>query len=1291
VANQVKIKILIDDNGDLSVIAADAKKAASATDKLGKSTEGLEKKRTRFHKREKGVSQATSNSTKAFSKQAQTINGGSSSLVGAYATLAANVFALSATFNFFKRAADVSNLQKQQLLYAQSTGTALATITSNLRETSDGMLGFREAAQAAGIGMAKGFSPTQLENLAIAARKASTALGRDFGDAFDRLLRGVSKAEPELLDELGITLRLESATRRYAEALGVSADKLTESQRSQAVYVETMRQANSLFGQVEPQTNAFIRLSKTFEDMAKAGTELVLPFFEGFANMISSNMVAALTVFGAIATSIFSMMFSFSSVTKATEKYDEATTKALRNTQTELDKTKRAIKATEDSQKKAAKTAQNAAKRSGVKGGLVGKLASGKKMNQQQLGQTRAMLKRAEADFKAHGKVKSKILKTTSIKDIRTMRRALDLELKLSKKVHTQQIGFFKKRGMQAKRFYLSMKKRGISTFRAIGKAATMAGKAMNTAMKMAGIIGVFLMLWDVAKTIISSPFSIVKSILSAIDSLINKALSGLSNMVNDAPDWLKKMMGIKKGEVFSLGKMDLAGAFDSSGFGQTLNRFEQQRDATKQNKEALDDFRDSMKAMGTETTAIISGLNGLTGAAREKSVLSAMQSLDVAGSMRKASEVDALSGMDSKISRAKKKAAGPFDNTATGERDKEIAIKQVAHLEKLRAKIAKRAMKQQAELKKKFEDLGLTQLSPALATAVEKWSLKTAEELQTAATVGLKGIKELDDEIDNLTKSLQGGDLTNAEVVLSNLKNTAEQTATALEKSGEGSELAAKALATYSDAFGEFKGGTDAALASVIAHNEAVRQNNFLIAQQALLGKARKDIMAARNNADKAQLELNANIFAQSMKQKPEELLKLQRLEKELKLKLAIANAAVITEEQGSMMGSVAASAALMPTPESGDNAFVDVKRDENGEPIVTKDKEGNESYSYEKADSSIGEKAAQLGDVMSPQLEELKKLGPDGEYMASITEGALSMTESFSTAFETIKEKGLASGEGIAAALAAGSAVMQAMIGISQKQTKKRVSDIDKQIAAEKRSDGKSKESLARIKQMEKKKDDIKRKAFEKEKKMKLAQAVMATATGIMNAVGSAPFPFNIPFIAMAGAIGAMQIQAIRKSTYEGGGSAADAGAASSEKSSIKAGSRSNSVDLASSRSAVGELGYARGQEGVGNINNFTPAFTGARYRAAGGSAGYMVGEQGPELFLPDTPGTIVPAGDVSSAGGGSNVNISISAVDAAGVEQVLQAQRANIISMIRESANQVGETFLESVDTIGEGANY
>ena len=46
--------------------------------------------------------------------------------------------------------------------------------------------------------------------------------------------------------------------------------------------------------------------------------------------------------------------------------------------------------------------------------------------------------------------------------------------------------------------------------------------------------------------------------------------------------------------------------------------------------------------------------------------------------------------------------------------------------------------------------------------------------------------------------------------------------------------------------------------------------------------------------------------------------------------------------------------------------------------------------------------------------------------------------------------------------------------------------------------------------------------------------------------------------------------------------------------------------------------------------------------------------------------------------------NINFTINAVDAEGVEDVLLRQRGHIIGMIREAANDTGERFLESVDT-------
>ena len=88
------------------------------------------------------------------------------------------------------------------------------------------------------------------------------------------------------------------------------------------------------------------------------------------------------------------------------------------------------------------------------------------------------------------------------------------------------------------------------------------------------------------------------------------------------------------------------------------------------------------------------------------------------------------------------------------------------------------------------------------------------------------------------------------------------------------------------------------------------------------------------------------------------------------------------------------------------------------------------------------------------------------------------------------------------------------------------------------------------------------------------------------------------------------------------------------------------------------------------------------GYKNRAEGGNTAFMVGEQGPEMFVPERPGRIVPSDDIS-APTPINANINISAIDAAGVEDVLVNQRGNIISMIREAANAQGNTFLEEVN--------
>ena len=239
--------------------------------------------------------------------------------------------------------------------------------------------------------------------------------------------------------------------------------------------------------------------------------------------------------------------------------------------------------------------------------------------------------------------------------------------------------------------------------------------------------------------------------------------------------------------------------------------------------------------------------------------------------------------------------------------------------------------------------------------------------------------------------------------------------------------------------------------------------------------------------------------------------------------------------------------------------------------------------------------------------------------------------------------------------------------------------IANIDAQIAAEKKRDGQSAASVAKIQAMEKKKEQQQRKAFEMNKKMLIAQTIMNTASAYMATLSTTGF-FGIPLGKIILALGAAQIAMIASQSFQGGGGTAAGGG---QPTSVSIGNRRNTVDLARSQGARGELAYMRGESGVGGPENFRSAFGGYRNRAEGGNTGFMVGEQGPELFVPERPGRIVPSDDIAPAGN-SNVTFNINTIDATGVEDILTQQRGNIIGMVRQAANSYGQDFIEEVDT-------
>ena len=317
----------------------------------------------------------------------------------------------------------------------------------------------------------------------------------------------------------------------------------------------------------------------------------------------------------------------------------------------------------------------------------------------------------------------------------------------------------------------------------------------------------------------------------------------------------------------------------------------------------------------------------------------------------------------------------------------------------------------------------------------------------------------------------------------------------------------------------------------------------------------------------------------------------------------------------------------------------------------------------------AGIREKLAALNTDLEPFYEKLKALGPDGEFVSSIVQGSIIIADSL----KKIGEAGFNSKEGIANSLAAGSAILGQLNSMYAAGSAAKVAAIDTEIAAEQKRDGKSAESIAKVAALEKKKDAQQKKAFEVNKKMMMAQTIMSTASAIMMALAQGGI-LGIPFAAAFAVMGAAQLAMIAGSSYQSSASSVS----TATPASLSIGKRSDSVDLAKSNtSAGGESGYLTGAQGQGSsASNF-------RRAAYGGRAGIIVGEKGPEEFIPDSQGTIVPADKTAQSSTPINASFNIHAMDASGVEDVLTRNRGHIIGMLREAANASGQNFLENVN--------
>ncbi len=1467
-ANEINLKIKISDDGTLRVLTKKAKEAAGATDNVRKATDNLNSAKTRNNKIEKGVAQATANGTKAFSKQAGAINSG---LVPAYAVLAANVFAISAAFNVLSRAAEVRTLEEGFTRLGNTVGQTASLIADSIVSITSGAISMDQALRSAASGFSAGFSTAEITGLAEVAKNASIALGRDLGDSFDRLIRGVGKLEPEILDELGIFIRLDDAAEKYAQQLGRAASSLTVTERRQAFLNEALTQGQKKFaavgGQVDP--NPFNQLAASFQNLSQA----ILTFVNGalgpLINLLANNTVAlvgALTLFGSgVAKAMIPGLNELGEKSRfVADRQAELAEQSAISAEAQVKSSRKTIRSI------------NLLGKNTSFGVLQKKIAKGKASTEE----LKEAIKSLERSEKARARnlekeaVKDKKRKEEELEGIRQLRRETERLLKAREGTLKKQVtakaaqqtsrtegrladsiegismdgplkGFKTAReelGRYNKRTAVTMRKNGeftkgltgmnhvLKNFPFIMKASSAAvrlfGAALLNAIPFVGQ-AIFLagLLFQGLKKLVSvfdTTSESIKNFRKVTESVGDK----VEQLTDTNDDLYKNFLAAESAaatltpKIFENGDAAADAAAESLKLVDAQAKVKAEVTAVANNYKVAagvtDEFVGALKAFNQELATVEPGLFVTLGVAVKTLFNKALQGVINgigAGIQFVVDKFNSLANaINTVVSAAIEKFAGAFPDAAAfigivadGVKEKtgdlaetvssglssvaDFANEVLENVKEVGTTMTEAARKdlfitevtdRLDELRKSVEgneqletifDGFIDSLGEGGVRGALEEAIATTETLDQAFAVvaarldnASKSINQTSDGFNKfeeqfsetqktVLKFLEGFDKKNpfkkfkedvegAITTLQNMQKSADTTkipfadlvtanATTLEPLFKSfgltldqlREAGATALdplnADVIEAFNlqeTLKDRVDEAKAAVtklsasFQFDKAKNEMNRLIdlIKEGSELNVSDQFLEDGTNRIKNDFELRRTFIndeAELKKKVIDEEIALQKKILQIRLKLAglgtdqeaevqalinslddvttARKAAIDKEAQTKGLQNVndflkkQVSLRKQIVGEIGnenDTIFARARLAAETDFNIT-DKDGN------VIDSGLTEKIAALKGLTSGIVEDLAKLGPDGEVAAAVANASFTIAESFDSMFDVFGEEGVTKMEKFGAAAAAVASVIGAVNSIIQQQSAATVAGIDKEIEAEKKRDGQSKASLERISALEKKKDQEKRKAFEVNKKMLMAQAIATTAAGVAGALAiKSPYELPIGLIAagIIGAMGAAQLAIIAGTSYSGGGSSSG----SSVPSSVSVGQRSNSVDLARSQGGGGELAYMRGARGVGGPENFTPAFMGYKNRAEGGKTAFMVGEQGPEMFVPERPGRIIPSDDIP-APTPINANINISAVDAAGVEDVLMNQRGNIISMIREAANAQGNTFLEEIN--------
>lgn len=1138
----------------------------------------------------KNLNGTGSQGARAFSSLAFGMN----PLVSTYAAIAVNIYALSEAFRVLKDAAALDRLATQTAQFSASiSGINVKALAEDMQEASGGALAMGEAMKQSVRGVSYGFIAEDLIRLTEGARKASVALGVDFTDAMDRVLRGISKGEVELLDEVGVVTRLDTAYQKYAVSIGKTSDELSDYQRKVALTTEVMSQLDKKF-------KAFDTSANSLERLGVATKNLVDTLLMGTAR-------AGDGVFGQMADFI----------------------KALTPMKTSIDKARESL------------SIYNKALEEGKPDQAIVALAEYNKLMQQvSLENTKG----TEANLALTNSLEAQASAVDTV--------VLSLEVIA---------GYFARGAIIA----------GLSAIvTALGSAIAATASFVSLAMAAAPVVGGLTAaivaltspIWLTTAAVIAAAAAVAGLIYWLAPDIFVDAIDGCIDAIGMLVDGLKDF-GLWVGDKLGISSF----VSDLFGLNETLGKTTNSMVAL--NKARLQGGGEGFEAGLNSTAAFSSQKQGTA----EFNLLKTMQEERIALTERQ------------KVANAQERIA-----FANGMRDNVDSVKELAK----ELEVPLTGMEKLAQKAKDIVPPG--GFIPSSNTNDLKMAEDMFNELVSAGIIAKgvmfdagRGLLAFSESVGKASTMLKEYGKTR-EVLEAQKSAELFGVDDADIKSIEYAiELNNRALSAQADLGAKINSAEREKLTSSNLILEAKLKELNISKELESLDRARAlglssdlNIAKAMGKSEYEQLNIRKEYLEQEISQlaakkqsTKEQEHQLAMLKQEIELAKELENIErrkVALEVQLSQQ-----QARTAQTGNSRDRAAslqkeLDIKKQifETEKATMTQSQitKTSSDLALEQQSVTGATKGAGFADTASV-MGNIAGLEGLSDLQSTFAGTMSSISGTYASFLTDMEGSGKSFSEYLAGNIDAMSNVLSSSLSLAnaafQEISKGKIASIDAEIEAEKRRDGKSEESLAKIKSLQAKK-------IKEEAKAKKASVGMSTATAIMQAMAQIPYPVNIAMAAAVGAMGMLQMANIDKaasgqmaSLNSGGGNL-----------SITSGSRKNEIDVSKSANA-GESAYLRGASGTGTANNFIPGRAVGNYASAGTSI--TVGESGPEVITPAIPINVTPAGQSTSSGPSIVFSpvFNAQAVDSTGMAALFESYSRQLYDGLERELNARNQT--------------